>query len=88
MKGIVNTDRVINLESALKSGSFTHFKDRSVASITQIARASGVAYTTVRNPYSQKKVRGYETAGNGLFIDVIDIIEYFRTARRGRKPSQ
>ena len=88
MKGITNKQRVANLEAALRSELFVRFQDRLVATINQIARISETPYTTIRNPFSQKKVRSYEAAGNALYIDVLDIIEYFQTARRGRKPNQ
>ena len=84
MKGVTYTNRIAGLEEALRKEEFPLFRGRSVATITQLANTAGVPYSTIRNPYCFGKVRGYAAAGNGFFLDAEDLLQYFRTARRGR----
>jgi len=76
------------LESAIQDDKLPIYRGRAVGSPCQLARLADVPNSTVRYAFLSGNVRKYDMDGAVLFIDAMDLVEHFRTAKPGRKQLQ
>lgn len=82
-----NPHRVSRLQELIDNSQLPCWQNRPVGTPRQISRLIDVSHSTISRARALGKVRGYEIPGALYGIDVIDLLEYLRIAKPGRKPA-
>ncbi len=77
-------NRAEKILEAINTNCLLYYQDRPVGLISQLARISDSAHSTIRSACSSGNIRMYELTGCILALDAEDLAIYFKNARRGR----
>jgi hypothetical protein len=80
-----NALRIEKLRLAVSGNCLPILNGRPVGLPHHLARLSGVAHSTIRHAYTKAGVKTYILDECVLFVDALDLITHFISAKPGRR---